>query len=95
MLILQATGLFVTVNEDLFDGDTLIDGVAGGIDMIGHNIEYTQATSIQDDVNFLSYGGSIVSDLSYARTQNCTTYCNKCTSTITHLFQVEEVYKYK
>jgi hypothetical protein len=61
------TGLFVTVNEDLFDGDILIDGVSGGIDMIGHNIEYTQATSIQDDVNFLSYGGSIVSDLSYAR----------------------------
>ena len=62
------TGLFVTVNEDLFDGDTMIDGVQGGIDMIGHNIEWTQANSIQDDVNFLSYSGSIVSDLSYART---------------------------
>ena len=62
------TGLFCTVNEDLFSGDILIDGVPGGIDMIGHNIEYTQATSIQDDVNFLSYSGSIVSDLSYART---------------------------
>ena len=49
------TGLFVAVNEDLFSGDFLIDGVAGGIDLIGHNIEYTQATSIQDDVNFLSY----------------------------------------
>ena len=45
-----STGLFVTVNEDLFSGDILIDGVPGGIDMIGHNIEYTQATSIQDDV---------------------------------------------
>jgi len=58
------------VNEDLFDGDTLIDGVAGGIDLIGHNLEYTQATAIQDDVRFLSYGGSIVSDLSYAGTGN-------------------------
>jgi len=63
-----STGIFVAVNEDLFDGDTLIDGVAGGIDLIGHNLEYTQATSIQDDVRFLSYGGSIVSDLSYAGT---------------------------
>lgn len=64
----SSTGLFVGVNEDLFDGDTLIDGVAGGIDLIGHNLEYTQANSIQDDVNFLSYGGSIVSDLNYAGT---------------------------
>ena len=77
------TGLFVTVNEDLFDGDILIDGVSGGIDMIGHNIEYTQATSIQDDVNFLSYGGSIVSDLSYARNIELGTVVNNSTSTIT------------
>lgn len=62
-----STGLFVTVNEELFSGDFLIDGVAGGLDLIGHNLEYTQATSIQDDVNFLSYSGSIVSDLNYAR----------------------------
>ena len=78
-----STGLFVTVNEDLFSGDILIDGVPGGIDMIGHNIEYTQATSIQDDVNFLSYGGSIVSDLSYARTQLLSTTVTNSTSTIT------------
>lgn len=62
-----STGLFVTVNEELFSGDFLIDGVAGGIDLIGHNLEYTQATSIQDDVNFLSYSGAIVSDLNYTR----------------------------
>ena len=61
------TGLFCAVNEDLFSGDFLIDGVKGGIDLIGHNIEYTQATSIQDDINFLSYSGAIVSDLPYAR----------------------------
>jgi len=78
-----STGLFVTVNEDLFSGDILIDGVPGGIDMIGHNIEYTQATSIQDDVNFLSYGGSIVSDLSYARTQKLSTDVTNVSSTIT------------
>ena len=78
-----STGLFVTVNEDLFSGDILIDGVPGGIDMIGHNIEYTQATSIQDDVNFLSYGGSIVSDLSYCRTGELATTVVNSTSTIT------------
>ena len=77
------TGLFCTVNEDLFSGDILIDGVPGGIDMIGHNIEYTQATSIQDDVNFLSYSGSIVSDLTYCRTGELSTTVLNDTSTIT------------
>lgn len=62
-----STGLFVAVNEELFSGDFLIDGVAGGLDLIGHNLEYTQATSLQDDVNFLSYSGAIVSDVNYAR----------------------------
>jgi len=61
------TGLFCAVNEDLFSGDFLIDGVKGGIDLIGHNIEYTQTTGIQDDINFLSYSGAIVSDLAYPR----------------------------
>jgi len=78
-----STGLFVTVNEDLFDGDTLIDGVPGGIDMIGHNIEYTQATSIQDDVNFLSYSGSIVSDLTYCRKIEPGTLVTNAGNTIT------------
>jgi len=78
-----STGLFVTVNEDLFSGDILIDGVQGGIDMIGHNIEWTQANSIQDDVRFLSYGGSIVSDLSYARTQTISNTVTNVSSTIT------------
>ena len=53
-----STGLFVTVNENLFDGDTLIDGVPGGIDMVGHNLEAATAFGSQDDVNFLSYSGS-------------------------------------
>ena len=68
------TGLFCTVNEDLFSGDILIDGVPGGIDMIGHNIEYAQANGIQDDINFLSYSGSIVSDVSYGRTAQATNF---------------------
>ena len=75
-----STGLFVAVNEDLFDGDTLIDGVAGGIDMIGHNLEYTQSTSLQDDVNFLSYSSSIVSDLNYAGNGITPTSVDKSTS---------------
>ena len=78
-----STGLFVTVNEDLFDGDTLIDGVQGGIDMIGHNIEYIQANSIQDDINMLSYSGSIVSDLNYCRTLDSGTVVNNTSSIIT------------
>ncbi len=78
-----STGLFVTVNEDLFDGDTLIDGVQGGIDMIGHNIEYIQANSIQDDINMLSYSGSIVSDLNYCRTLDTGTVVTNSSSIIT------------
>jgi len=74
-----STGLFVAVNEDLFDGDTLLDGVQGGIDLIGHNIEYTQATSIQDDVRFLSYSGSIVSDVSYNGTGTAATEVTQTT----------------
>ncbi len=77
-----STGVFVAVNEDLFDGDTLIDGVAGGIDMIGHNLEYAQTSGIQDDVNFLSYSGSIVSDLSYVGTGTPSTPVVQTTETI-------------
>lgn len=61
------TGLFCTVNQDLFSGDFLIDGVPGGIDLIGHNIEYSQTSGIQDEINFLSYHAAIVADLSYTR----------------------------
>jgi hypothetical protein len=78
-----STGLFVTVNENLFDGDTLIDGVPGGIDMVGHNLEAATAFGSQDDVNFLSYSGSIVSDLSFARNFEPGTVVINATSTIT------------
>ena len=61
------TGVFVAVNEDLFDGDTLIDGVKGGIDLIGHNLENQQSISGQNEINFLSYEAAIVANLCYAR----------------------------
>jgi len=58
-----STGMFCAVNKDLFSGDFLIDGVRGGIDLIGHNIEKEQP----DTVNFLSYQGPISSDFEEAR----------------------------
>jgi hypothetical protein len=61
------TGCFITVNEDLFDGDTLLDGVPAGIDLIGHNLEYVQNNSTQTDINFLSYEDSISADLEFCR----------------------------
>jgi hypothetical protein len=66
------TGLFCTVNEDLFDGEILIDGMASGIDMIGHNLEYTQNTEDQDAVNFLSYEDTIVANLEFCGTMTAT-----------------------
>ena len=78
-----STGLFVTVNENLFDGDILIDGVPGGIDMVGHNLEAATAFGSQDDVNFLSYSGSIVSDLSFPRVFEAGTVATNVSSTIT------------
>jgi hypothetical protein len=78
-----STGLFVTVNENLFSGDFLIDGVAGGIDMVGHNLEYQQSQSFQDDINMLSYSGSIVSDLLYCRAPEPGTDVTNVSSIIT------------
>jgi hypothetical protein len=56
------TGLFCAVNETAFDTGLLIDGVDGGIDLIGHELERLQPTT----VDFLSYKGTIVADNSYA-----------------------------
>ena len=78
-----STGLFVTVNEDLFSGDFMIDGVPGGIDMVGHGLEAAQEFSSQIDVNFLSYSGPVVSDLSYTRKSDAGTVVVNSTSTIT------------
>jgi hypothetical protein len=76
------TGLFCAVNENLFSGDFLIDGVPGGIDLIGHNIEYSQTSGIQDDVNFLSYHSPIVSDISYARLPQLTNTATVTTESV-------------
>ena len=62
-----STGLFCAVNEDLFTGDFLIDGVPGGIDLIGHNLEYSQTAGSQTDINFLSYHAAIVADIPHER----------------------------
>ena len=78
-----STGLFCTVNEDLFSGDILIDGVSGGIDLVGHNLEYAQTTSSQTDINMLSYSGTIVSDLAYGRQVEAGTVAAVTTSTMT------------
>jgi len=60
------TGLYCAVNEKLFD-EILLDGVPGGIDLVGHNLEWV--TTNQDDccVNFLSYEDTIVSNLEFCR----------------------------
>ena len=61
------TGLYCAVNEDLFDGETLLDGVAYGIDMIGHNLEWQQSNGGQADINFLSYEDGISADYEFCR----------------------------
>lgn len=58
-----STGMFCAVNQDLFSGDILLDGVDGGIDLIGHNLELERPLS----VNFLSYEGPIVADFQACR----------------------------
>ena len=55
------TGLFCAVNKEPFDSGDLLSGVDGGLDLIGHNLEYEQPRTI----DFLSYSETIVSDLDY------------------------------
>ena len=66
------TGCFVTVNEKLFD-EQLLDGMPGGIDLIGHNLEWFQNNGNQTDLNFLSYQEGINADYTvcenFAQTQ--------------------------
>lgn len=56
------TGLFCAVNTTSYGLGQLIDGVDGGIDLVGHELERTRPTT----VDFLSYNGNIVSDLSFS-----------------------------
>lgn len=58
------TGLFCAVNTSAFGLGELVDGVTPGIDMVGHELERVRPTT----VNFLSYNGNIVSDLTYGET---------------------------
>jgi len=58
------TGLFCTINKDVFTNGELLSGVDGGIDMIGHNIEFAQPKVI----DFLSYKETVKSDLTYPKT---------------------------
>ena len=55
----SVNGLMCAVNEQIFDGDVLIDGDSNGIDMIGHTIYDAMHTEQFSSVNFLSYAGNI------------------------------------
>lgn len=55
----SVNGLMCAVNEQIFDGDVLIDGDANGIDMIGHTIYDAIHDENFSGVNFLSYSGNI------------------------------------
>lgn len=57
-----ATGLFCAIDRTLFDDGQLVSGVDGGIDLIGHNLEFEQPTTI----DFLSYKDTIKTDLTYS-----------------------------
>jgi len=57
------TGLFCSVNKEIFDSGELLSGVDGGLDLIGHNLEYEQPRTI----DFLSYKETIKTDLTYAK----------------------------
>lgn len=56
-----ATGLFCAINTAMFDLDEVIDGVNGGVDLVGHELERLKP----ETVDFLSYKGTVVSDLNY------------------------------
>jgi len=55
------TGLFCSINEDLFDGSTMLSGNV--IDLLGGTIE---GTSNLNKIDYLSYLGGVTESLSYA-----------------------------
>lgn len=59
----ETTGLMCAVNEEVFNGEVLIDGDRQGIDMVGHSI-YKQLEAGEDvgNLRFLSYNGTILGD---------------------------------
>ncbi len=52
-------GLMCAVNEQIFDGTTLIDGDRNGIDIIGNSIYDAIEKDAFSNINFLSYNGII------------------------------------
>lgn len=48
-------GLLCSVNEELFDGDLCIDGIAGGIDLVGHSIPDMLEDKMVRNIETLSY----------------------------------------
>ena len=56
-------GLMCAVNEQIFDGDVLIDGDKNGIDLIGNSLYDAIEKGLCDNVNFLSYSGNVTGSI--------------------------------
>lgn len=60
----STNGLMCAVNEQIFDGDVLIDGDANGIDLIGNSLYDAIEKGLADNVNYLSYNGIVTGNVS-------------------------------
>ncbi len=69
------TGLFCSINKEAYDSGELLSGVDGGLDLIGHNLEWEQPTTI----DFLSYKETIKANLDYAKKSVTLKAINDCT----------------
>lgn len=63
-------GLMCSVNEQIFDGDTKLDGARYGIDMVGHSLYDAISNDGYSNVNFLSYSGNISGKLEDVAVEN-------------------------
>ena len=59
----STSGIMCAVNEEVFTGETMIDGNRQGIDMIGHSIYNVVKDEGLNSLRFLSYNGKITGDL--------------------------------
>lgn len=57
----QKHGIFCAINKEKFDLD-LISGQCGGVDLIGHNLEYLVNNDGINEIDFLSYRRNINKD---------------------------------
>jgi len=57
------TGLFCAINKEAYDSGELLSAAEGGLDLIGHNLEFKSPKSI----NFLSYKDTIKADVEYSK----------------------------